>query len=338
MTLFLAYICTKYLSVIWSAGFFENLYNAYSKGTSSSYIGLSSHFSVLLLIAAALAIFSFIALRKTKKGPVVPNRKAYPLAIIGSALLLIGSVLFAGYCLNRGGVWSDSSNLLPTYASCIGFLGMLICVILKKQRIAACFALLPLLRALHMFVPVFELLFINNRSFAFNIDNYLPYLLEAVFLCLFIIKSFVKKATLRTPLVLLTAVFLCYAAYGGRGGLLFSTDLLLYYNAVWYFGMALLCASQVSLKRSFITDALHGLSKPLPFIAGSMVASIIVIIIFNNNGSGLHWLPLLLLLAWIISYPIVYVFLFSFLLCPNPHKAWKKAKGKNIITEVKNEQ
>ncbi|MBR3751122.1 MAG: helix-turn-helix transcriptional regulator [Clostridia bacterium] len=327
----------KHIQLFSSTSFFDELFDALKplsvgKELSYSYRDFLPLSTILFGGIVILGIFSAIMLKVTGKGQPVTGRRSRPIGVAGAILLCIGSV--AWILLNSThipGIYSAMAqeHPLPIFVSALGAVGIAVCLLLKKPRLCGIFAILPLLFAAHRLVGVIPLVMYGIKDLALVLDTYLPILFELVFFILFIIKCFKRSTGLNTPLVIFTVIFLAYTFNRIPHDFTFiERSVLMFYLSARYLGLALLCASRVRLKRSFVTDAMRCLAKPAPFILGALAALgatlVIQVLVDTINVSTA---TIIILLFLLFSYPIFFVFLFSMLLFPKPKTATQYQRG-----------
>lgn len=332
----------KFIQLFIASGFFDNITSVLGYIATGQYYYFYKDFLPFTLFLVAmivlLMIFAIVMLRITKKGQVVVNRKSTPLAIIGCLLLLLGAVtslLYMNFSQFNSYTGYSAQIFRPTVAQnlfyiieILGYIGMLVSRILKKPRLCACFAIPPLLAQGYNIIQSISMAG-HLDGIGALMDYYLPFITIFVFMCLFVIKGFLKKARFATPLTLLLIALILYSTYAAIY-LFFrspSTGILT------YLGLTLLCASEISYKRSFITDALHCFSKPALYIIGSVITLTLMLRVFYDSSI----IALLVTIVIGFSIPICLIFWFAFLLFPDPDKPYtSKKKKQEYVIEVEN--
>ena len=125
------------------------------------------------------------------------------------------------------------------------------------------------------------------------LDTVLPLLSALGIMCFFVIKSFYPKARFNPALLVCTALTaFCFCnSLVHIVAIPLTKDLFDVPDILFYLGFALLGASEVSLRRSFLTDALGMIALPAPFIACTATVIFAIMTLYCAISSDVSNIP-----------------------------------------------
>lgn len=224
----------------------------------------------LAVLITATVICAKVFIKKTGRGEVMENKRSRPAAIIG-CLFIFASVTLS--CIINNPYLSDFKRILY-FISAASSCGMLLCMIFKRKKLCAGFAAVQSMCLVLKIASVVVFYFFSGNDLGeyavyMMLDTVLPLLSALGIMCFFVIKSFYPKARFNPALLVCTALTaFCFCnSLVQIVAIPLKKDLFDVPDILFYLGFALLGASEVSLRRSFLTDALGMIALPAPFIA-----------------------------------------------------------------------
>ncbi|MBR3751123.1 MAG: helix-turn-helix transcriptional regulator [Clostridia bacterium] len=263
--------------------FLENVVSALfdPKHYFHTYDNLRDTTLLLLFIIAVTVVACIIFMKKTPRTEVLENKQRVPAAIFGCACILVASIIFPfGTVYGRALTFTDFLACIPAV---IGSIGIILSLLFKKRSLCGCFAMLT---AAYVIIDLIchgayishILTYEAQKSIPLLFELIWPSLVQIALLCIYAVKCFRPHARLNIALVILACglgqmylvdgfINFCYhtltPSYSD-----FATTLL-------NLGLVILALSSVTLKHSFVTDALQTLAIPTPFILGGIITFVL---------------------------------------------------------------
>jgi len=244
---------------------------------------------LLLFIIAVTVVACIVFMKKTPRTEVLENKQRVPAAIFGCACILVASIIFPfGTVYGRALTFTDFLACIPAV---IGSIGMILSLLFKKRSLCGCFAMLT---AAYVIIDLIchgayishILTYEAQKSIPLLFELIWPSLVQIALLCIYAVKCFRPHARLNIALIILAcglgqtyliSGFICFSAHPMAPSYSdFATTLL-------NLGLVILALSSVTLKRSFVTDALQTLAIPTPFILGGIITFVLFCCVISSD-------------------------------------------------------